>query len=261
MKLRIAELLVVALMAAACSAEKISSPVQYGEISVTLSDEPTVEVVTKTDESSTEFSDYQISIYDNQSLSGDPVYGPVAYGDFQTQKLAFGTYYVTAENCAEAAAEGEDNQSGQMRLYGCQSVEISEINLIQEVEVLCEVSNALVTIGFDESIFENGQCRVNDLQVRVYTESKSFLVSASQSATSVWFNPGSLEYEITGTYEPTGKDIEIEGSLTLAAKSNIQLNVKLNLSNGLIGDPTIDVDTTVSSVIEDGQFNPYNTEN
>ena len=83
--------------------------------------------------------------------------------------------------------------------------------------------------------------------------------TATGEKSGVWFNPCSLTYTISGTFNPSGKALTLTGTRTLATKDNISLVVKLNLDNGEISaSPTIVVDVTMKkedSFVE--EFNPY----
>ncbi len=244
----------LALMAVACNT--LGEPeVQYGEISVSLG-EPDVEVVTRAaetlDPSSADAADYTVRILNS---SGVEQY-KAKYNVFETQRLPLGDYYVTAENCSEAEAE-QDN--GQMRLFGESAVlTLSADNLSQTVRVDCEVVNSRVAVVFDSTV-EN---RFEGLKVVLAGASTGRSVTVGQTASGVetetWFNPQTVNYTISGRFTQLGKDIKIEGSRTLAAKNNIKLVVKLNLSNGqLLPVVTVNKDIDNPSEIP-GEFNPYN---
>ena len=95
MKNKILTLAALSLMAAAC-AQKADEPLQYGELSVRLSGEPAVDVVTKAPEAllptDDDASAYMVRIYD----SADAMKYESAYSSFEAQRLPLGTYYVTA---------------------------------------------------------------------------------------------------------------------------------------------------------------------
>lgn len=265
----------VCVLAVACSVEKGENPLLYGEINLQLSSEPTVDVVTKTTLSADEAADYNVAIYSDEALTAC-VYGPVKYSAFVAQKLPIGTtYYVTAENCTVAEAEGGDNKVGMKRLFGVDDVTLTVDDLEQTATVNCTVSNALVEVAFDASLYNGETCLIGNLQVvlttmveteaDVFTKQKSYTVTPASKNKSAWFNPAAkFTYTITGVYNPSGnstKNITVSGEKTggLKAKDNIKLNVKLNLSNGQIEAPTITVDETIADQESfEPSINPYN---
>lgn len=245
---------------AACNSEKMEdAPLQYGEISVSLAGEPSVEVLSKaTALTEDEAADYNVSILDS---SRETVYGPVKYSAFETQRLPLGTYHVAAESCTEADAETQDaaDSYGCMRLAGETGVVLSAENLAPEVTVECAVANALVTVEFDESV----SGRFTDLQVALVSGTRTETIEENGTVKKAWFNPtDEFRYQITGVFTQTGKNVSVisSSSLVLEAKSNLKLLVKVNLENGQItATPTIMVDTDLGqeeSVTEN--FNPYN---
>ncbi len=252
----------LACMAVACNSV-IDKPVQYGEISVSMG-EPEVEVITKApetlDKNSAEAAAYTVSIFEKGVA--EAVYSK-NYQEFQTQKLPLDkTYYVTAENCTEAAAEEADGGNGRMRLFG-QSTDIllSLANISHTATVNCEVVNAKVSVSFDASTtgyFENLKVVLNRADpARVIT------VNQSADVTDVWFDAGSsVSYTITGTFKSGTYSKEVnmssKSNLELEAKSHVKINVSVDLSNGQILIPTITCDTSLGAPsTEDNIFNPY----
>ncbi len=250
----------VALIAVACnSVKEDTAPVQYGEISVSLGD-PELEVITKAftalDPESDEAASYIVRVFNS---ADDVQQGTDAtYKDFQPMKLPLGTYYVSAENCTPAQAEEGD---GVMRIAGdCKDVPVvlTSDNLSQTATVNCSVANARVAVVFDESVsglFDN-------LQVVITGEDGSRIKTVTEMEAGVekelWFNPQTISYVISGTFKQLDKEITITGTRTLAAKNNIKLCVKVNLSNGQLL-PVIQVNKELDSPTDiPGEFNPYN---
>ncbi len=250
----------VALIAVACnSVKEDTAPVQYGEISVSLGD-PELEVITKAftalDPESDEASQYVVRVfsYDTNEQQGIDA----TYKDFQPMKLPLGKYYVSAENCTPIEAEEGD---GKMRIAGDSKdapITLTSDNLSQTATVNCSVANARVAVVYDESVsglFDN-------LQVVITGEDGSRVKTVAEMATGVekefWFNPQTISYVISGTFKQLNKVISIEGTRTLAAKNNIKLWVKVNLSNGQLL-PQIQIDKELDSPTDvPGLFNPYN---
>ena len=257
MKNKFLTIAALSLMTVACT-RNADEPLQYGDLSVSLSGEPEVEVVSKASETLQQTDQaaagYMVRIYD----SADALKYESAYSAFEAQRLPLGTYYVTAENCTEAAAE-EGN--GKMRLYGrSQDVTLTVEALSQTATVNCTVANAKVSVQFDESV----KNRFSDLKVTLSggTERKSAIVIAETETgvvTETWFNPSELKYTISGTFTASGmnKPVEISKKIDLKAKNNLLLNVKVNLENGQLM-PSLTVDTQIDDLTEiPEEFNPY----
>lgn len=258
MKFRFIGVIALAGMAAACTSAGTDIPVRYGELSVALHGEPSVDVLTKAamtlDPASDEAKEYIVRIYDSE---GDEKYEASLF-DFKPQTLAFGTYSVTAENCSEAEAE---NGPGKKRLYGCcEGVILSEEHLSQTAIIGCTVANALVSVVFDSSV--SGRLEGLKVVLEGGTERNEPVVieeTPAGNVTETWFNPSTLSYTISGTYDLSGtpKPISITGSRELSARDNVKLVVRLNLENGQLA-PTVSVDAEMDDPTEiPGEFNPY----
>lgn len=247
----------IALTAVACNT-KIETPEVYGELSVSLAGEPVVEVISKAvetlEQTDPEAENYMVRIYD----SADAEMYESVYSAFETQRLALGTYYVTAENCTESEAE-EGN--GKMRLYGrSEDVTLTADQLVKTATVNCTVSNAKVSVQFDESV----QGRFSALQVSLSGgTSRTSAITIAQTAagvvTETWFNPSDLAYTITGTFTGSGmnKPVNVSRTIPLQARNNIILLVKVNLENGQLM-PSVTFDTQIDDPTEvPGEFNPY----
>lgn len=255
---KILTIMAMAIMAVACT-QKVDEPLQYGELSVALSGEPTIEVVSKApqtlEQTAEEASAYVVRIFDS---SDDSMKYEETYAAFQPQRLPLGTYYVTAENCTETQAE-EGN--GKMRLYGCsEPVNIAPETLTPTATVNCVVTNAKVSVQFDESVAG----RFSGLQVVLSggtTEGRTLTVAqtATGVVTETWFNPSELTYTISGTFTGSGmsKPVSITRTIALQARNNIKLLVKVNLENGQLM-PGLTVDTDIDDPQEkEEEFNPY----
>ncbi len=241
-------------MTVSCNSINEDLPGQYGELSVALG-QPDVEVVTKAATLSKDdpaAAGYMISIYSE----GDALqYGPVSYTSFESQILAFGNYYVTAENCTEEQAQAGN---GKMRLHGkSENVTLSLENIFQTATVNCTVSNALVTVAFSSDLYNGDVCRFDDLKVVLTNDAttvREVTVNASKSDTEVWFNPCNLHYVISGSYN--GKSVSAEGDLELSAKSNFKIAVNVNKDKGEIFVPEVTFGTVTENTNEN-PFNPY----
>ena len=252
MKNKILSAAALAFIAVACN-QKTGQPLQYGELSVSLSGEPEVEVIAKSAQTLTQESpeaeNYTVRIFDS---SGSKQY-EAKYNVFQTRTLPLGTYYVTAENCSQTEAE---NGNGRMRLYGrSEDITLSSDALSKTATVNCEVVNGKVTVVYDSSV----SGRFTGLKVELTSGERTLTVNetATEVETETWFNPATVSYTISGTFNATDKPVSIAKQVTVQAKSNIRLVVKVNLSNGQLV-PNITIDTAIDDpVTEDGEFNPY----
>jgi hypothetical protein len=260
MKKFILNLIPLACAAVACNTVSIEQPVQYGQLGVALS-EPTVELVTKAPTSllqtDTEAANYTVRVYDT---SGAEKYES-SYSSFVAQKLPLGTYYVTAENCTEDDAENAEDGKGKMRLFGRSTdITLSAAQLSQTATVNCTVANARVSVKFDESV----KNRFSGLKVTLSGGTKRDEVigineTESNVETVYWFNPSELTYTISGTFTASGMNqtVSIEKKISLEAKNNVQLVVKVNLENGQLM-PSLIFDTQIDDLTEFlEEFNPY----
>lgn len=248
----------LAMMTVAC-AQKADEPLKYGQLSVSLSGGPSVEVVTKADaldKTSEDARAYTVCIF-NKADAAEPMYS-ASYYDFETKTLPLGTYYVTAENCGEDEAESADGGKGMKRIAGQSAdVTLAADALTGTATVECVVTNALVSVQFDESVVD----RFTDLKVTLAGDTKKATVTqtATDVVTENWFNPQTLTYTISGTFTGSGmnKTVDLSKSIELAAKNNILLLVKVNLENGQL-TPSITIDTQIDEpTVENGEFNPY----
>lgn len=264
MKRKLIGTTLIALTAVACNT-KIEIPEVYGELSVSLAGEPTVEVVSKAGEqqeptvlqpTDPDAAGYMVRIYtsDHEKKYESP------YSEFKPQKLPLGAYYVTAENCTEAYAESAESGKGKKRIAGQSTdVTLTADALTGNATVNCTVTNALVSVKFDASVED----RFSGLKVTLAGGTSSKTVTVEETAidvvTETWFNPSDLTYTITGTFTGSGmnKPVEISKTITLAAKNNILLLVKVNLENGQLM-PSVTVNTQIDGPTEvTGEFNPY----
>ena len=257
----------IAMTPVACNT-KLEIPEVYGELSVSLAGEPTVEVVSKAGEqqeptvlqpTDTEAAGYMVRIY----TSDDEMKYESPYSEFKPQKLPLGTYYVTAENCTEAYAESAESGKGMKRIAGQSAdVTLTPDALTGNATVNCTVTNALVSVKFDASVED----RFENLKVTLTGGTSSKTIEVTETATDVvteiWFNPSELTYTITGTFTGSGmnKPVNINNStapITLEARNHIQLIVKVNLENGQL-KPSVTVDPEIDDPTEvNGEFNPY----
>ncbi len=140
-----------------------------------------------------------------------------------------------------------------MRLYGRSTdAEVSSENLIQSVSVECTVQNAKFTVAFSEIAVN----KIDDLQVFLTKDSRSITVSKADGETECWFNPGTVDYTITGSYN--NNVLSKSGYVTLEAKSNVKLQVKVNLDKGELLTPDVNFQDFIDAENNlSGGFNPY----
>ena len=239
------------LLTASC-AKEADAPLKYGTLSITLAGDPSFDVTTKApvklEQSSEEAAGYTVRIYNDENVKKYEA----PYSKFVPQTLRLGTYYVTAENCTEKEAE-EGN--GMMRLYGrSQNVTLSATKPEDAAEISCTVSNAKVAVVYDDSVAG----LFDGLTTVLSKTGRTVEVPEAASGTEIWFNPSEITYTISGIFNATGNKVSLSAPLSLEAKDNIKLMVKVNLSSGQIQVPTIQVDAEIAKPEEiEEEFNPY----
>ncbi len=258
MKMKFTCLLAAIGLVTACDYVRVGEPVRYGEISVAIAGDPEMEVVTKAgtvvDPSSDEAANYIVRVY-NQA--GEQQGEETGYKDFGTRQFELGTYYLTAEDCTEAQAE-EGN--GRMRLSGrSDDIALSYQNLSQTVEISCTVANAKVSVQFDESV----QGRFSDLKAVLTggtTSGRTLTVNQTDAdvITETWFNPSTVNYTISGTFNSGGINapVTLSGSRAVGARDNVLIQVKVDSQNGQL-EPTVIFNTDITESDHTSGFNPY----
>lgn len=254
-----------AFIALSCNEISIEAPIQYGTLSLTLAGEPSVDVVTKTDDASgtDDFSDYRVAVYTDETCSGTPSYGPWTFTEL-TAPIAIqqGDYYVMAESCTLGDAE---DGNGCMRLEGKSSKVEVRAGQNTDVEISCSVANAKIEVVFDPSVA--GKFTDNALTVTLSRETPSRELTATYADGNeeFWFNAGStVNYVILGVSDATGQPITAAGTITnkngsevLASKDNVLLNIKVVSTGG-----SLVISPSVTTVVDKGDdipaiFNPY----
>lgn len=250
------------LSLAACSSEKLSQTSDAGYISVDLfADMPTKAPVALTD---AEAGEYNISILDadgNQAVYQAPdekkgdVIPVMKYKNFETVTVEVGkSYSVTAESCTVQESEVG---YGCARFFGTSGLfELNASNIYQKADVVCSQTNALVTVVFDSSV----SGRFTGLQVTLVAGDRNLVVAESAEETPTYFSPADLSYSITGVYAETGYEVELSSAapLSLEAKDNIRIIVKLDLTHGQIMVPVLSVTEEYASETDvDYEIDPY----
>ena len=246
---------------AACSSEKLSQTSDAGYISVDLfADMPTKAPVALTDE---EAGEYNISILDadgNQAVYQAPdekqgeAIPVMEYKDFETVTVAVGkSYSVTAESCTVQESEAG---YGCARYFGTSGLfELNASNIYHKASIVCHQTNALVTVVFDSSV----SGRFTDLKVTLESGGRTLDIEESDKEIPAYFTPSALTYGIAGTYTETGYEVSLSGTaLTLEAKDNIRIVVKLDLTHGLTEIPSLSVTEEYASESgQDYEIDPY----
>lgn len=266
MNMKKAFLYMMAIVTASCNDVRIEAPEDYGELSVVLAGEPVVDVVSKASSELTadQAKDYYIAVYSDPECTGDPVVGKTKYSELSNPILIpAGTYYVWAESCGTAVAE---NDNGCMRLAGTSEAVVVRAGFSESAIVDCSVVNAKVSVVFDSSVA--GKFKDDALTVTLKrtdpSRTRTLDAQYSEGEKEFWFNAGSLvKYEISGISALTKETVTATGTITgtgeggkLAAKDNIQLNIKAVSSNGILTlESSVDTDIEKGNII--GSFNPY----
>ena len=247
-----------------CVSEKIPSLKDGGFISVTLCADTQTKAYEALDPQ--ESASYTIAVFNADGspalINGTDEYVPVVdYADFEPVEVHMpGSYYVTAESCTEGEAE---DGYGCPRYAGSSEVfDLNISNISENAAVMCSQTNSMVTVVFDQSV----SGRFQNLKVELKSEantSRTLVVTESDQNKFAYFNPSVLKYAVTGTYKATESiattSIRLEGSKELAAKDDVRLVVRLDMTHGIAGVPGISViETFDSDETADGVIDPYN---
>lgn len=255
----------MAFGAVSCNEAMIEEQVGYGELSLSLTGDPAVDVITRTrsvELSADEAADYNIWVCDAESNAF-----VVPSQQFTSSiSVPAGSYTVWAESCTEKAAE---NGQGCVRYLGNSGSNAVEVTAggSTDVEVDCSVANALVEIVFDSSLSGRIQGKLTvtltrsqsgNMSARTVTLEGNYVADANVK--EVWFNSDSnVTYSVSGKLTD-GTDVAGSGTLeALAAKSYTQLVIKVN-SDGTL-KLSSEVETLVTETVEDKPFNPYQSQN
>lgn len=261
MKKALLYVMVVAFGAVSCNEAMIEEQVGYGELSLSLTGDPAVDVITRTGSvelSADKAADYNIWVCDAESNAF-----VVPSQQFTSSiSVPAGSYTVWAESCTEKAAE---NGQGCVRYLGNSGDEAVVVTAggSANAEVHCYVANALVEVVFDSSLSGRIQGKLTvtltrsqsgNMSDRTVTLEGNYVAGAD--AEKVWFSSDSeVAYSVSGKLTD-GTDVAGSGTLdALAAKSYTQLVIKVN-SDGTL-QLSSKVETDVDEIVEDEPFNPY----
>ena len=254
-------MMVVAFGAVSCNEAMIEEQVGYGELSLSLTGDPAVDVITRTGSvelSADEAADYNIWVCDAESNAF-----VVPSQQFTSSiSVPAGSYKVWAESCTEKAAE---NGQGCVRYLGNSGDEAVVVTAggSASAEVHCSVANALVEVVFDSSL--SGRFQGN-LTVTLRSQSGRTVklegnYAAGADAEEVWFSSDSVVYYSVSGKLKDGTDVAGSGTLdALVAKSYTQLVIKLNSDGTLKLSSEVKTDVTEETV-EAEPFNPYLQDN
>lgn len=210
-----------------------------------------------------EAGEYNISVLDadgNYAVYQAPddkkgqVIPVVEYKDFETVTVEVNNQYsVTAESCT---VEESEAGFGCPRYYGTSGLfELNVSNIYQKASIVCHQTNALVTVVFDSSV----SGRFTGLKVTLVSGDRTLVIEESDKEIPAYFTPSALIYGIAGTYTETGYEVSLSGTaLTLEAKDNIRIVVKLDLTHGQAAVPSLSVTEEYASESgQDYEIDPY----
>lgn len=217
---------------------------QMGIVTLSLASDVEATVVTKADDA-VDYDSFLVGIK-GTTLIGNPYSQDYVYGNMPSEMLIpFGTYSFAAESCTEDMAETANDgfgcvrYSGVTRELGIMSVEP------MSVEIECAMSNAKVTLVFDDSFLED----FVDPRAELFSEGRTVeLPDAMTAAAKVsYFNvDGSvvLSYTVYGKID--GRQLTYTNSMTLSPAKWAKIVIKSN-HNGQIGGPDISVDESLDN--------------
>ncbi len=260
--------MVLMLLAGACESVHVEPAVRCGELSVALSAEPAVDVVSKAASEDVVPEECVVSIF---NADGTAAAEPFGYTASAKKVLPFGTYYVTAENCTVAESEAG---YGRKRVAGRSGdVTLSASQLWQTAAVACEVANARVSVVFDASTYAVDDETISrfpaGLNVTMSDGTRTLEIPQAAAGEEVvaWFSPEKeITYTIAGEYSyenivsavnHTAKITFEEGARTeLKAKDNVQILVKFSSEKGQLV-PSVTFDRNIDESEMNPGFNPY----
>lgn len=178
------------------------------------------------------------AVYESPQEKKDQQIPTAYYKDFETVTVALNKQYqVTAESCT---VEESEHGLGCARYLGNSGLfTLNASNIYQEARITCYQTNALVTVIFDPSV----SGRFTDLKVTVTSGGRTLEITESAQETKTYFTPASLTYTVSGVYEETLYEVNIpsQSPVTLDAKDNVRIIVKLDLTHGQVQMPALSV--------------------
>ena len=225
----------VALVAAVSCQESIITDKTDGLISVSVTNSPVVEVLTKAGEEQYPTDDFNVYV-----ISGETVYDYI-YKDMPSPlQVPAGMYKVAAENVSVEESFAANSNWGQVRYSG--ESEINEVKAggaIVEFRLTCSMANTALSVDFDEGI----DVFFDDYSVTVYTDEARKLVYGESTDNVAYFNPETLYFVFTGKFIGEEDAISISGTKELQKATHLHLTFDITEQNGSIGRPEISVVT------------------
>ena len=255
---KVTYLLLTALLAA-CSnnTDNDPQPVEYGTISLGISNDESVTVSPREAATPEVLANYNITVKqgEDQKYNGK-------YSTLTTTYPAGTNYTVSAESCTDDEALTANSNWGQARYFG-QTENSFEIKANENTAVAftCTMTNTKVCVIWDPTISDNSF--FSEYSVQLW-EASNVSRSCTFGSTSVEDNPVAFfnidsDPQLTGTvsykFGGVSKTATIS-PITLKAKDYNKLTVKASGSNGGIA-LTITIDDTTTPVSTDIDINPY----
>lgn len=223
-----------------CKKTEVSSEGEYGFISLNLSSDAEMTVVTKAELTEAELAGYNVTLKD--MATNEVVTKEYAEISKDGWKVAPGTYSVFVENLtdAEAAPAGD---KGTIRLAGLGEDVLVAAGVPTPVDINCTPANSRVTVAYDEAfeqVFANAK-------VNIGTVDRNFdMVWGHEAANGVYY-PGETPLSWTISADLSGnsamsKSFSSEEPVTTVAGKWTQITFTTSTTDG-----SIKVNITVES--------------
>ncbi len=259
---KIALIVLAALSIAACN--KTETPVQYGNVKLSIEQGASVFVKSGVSEAS---DDYTVSTVDANNYAVDALSG--AYGTIKEKQIAVasGNYTVSAYNITDIAAE---ENRGAQRFFGSEQLNVTA-GALETVSFTCTMANARVSFTFDntfKALFdvanETTPAKITASSVANSTREIEYDINATlaeDDSQIAYFNvseeDATLNFTITAVRKSDSAVKSYSKSITLQKQSWHQITVKAATTSGS-ADISINVDESVTSVVHDVEVDPYN---
>lgn len=246
---KVTYLLLTALLAA-CSnnTDNDPQPVEYGTISLGISNDESVTVSPREAATPEVLANYNITVKQGEAQKYNGKYSTLT-----TTYPAGTNYTVSAESCTEAESLSD---RGQARLYGISDSFTVEANTTTTVSFTCKRSNAQVQVTWDSSITANSNFTSYSLTLCDNTNNAGRIITFDNSTNTgdAYFSPGTLTYEIKYTFNGSPKTAT--STIAVAARDLAKLTVKASGANGGI-TLSITIDDTTDEQSHEATINPY----
>ena len=250
---KVTYLLLTALLAA-CSnnTDNDPQPVEYGTISLGISNDESVTVSPREAATSEQLGEYKITTKNNGTEIANAT-GKYNTLTFPMTLEAKDGYTVEAESCT---IEESLTDRGKARLYGISDSFAVEANTTTTVSFTCKRSNAQVQVTWDSSITANSNFTSYSLTLCDNTNNAGRIITFDNSTNTgdAYFSPGTLTYEIKYTFNDSQKTAT--STIAVAARDLAKLTVKASGANGGI-TLSITIDDTTVEQSHEATINPY----